>query len=151
MTRTESNVNGDRASIEVDEFLPHPPAKVWRALTEPDLLARWLMPNDFKPVVGHRFTFTTKPIPNVEFDGIIACEVLELDRERLLRISWAGGGLDTTVTWRLVSEGHGTRLFVEHAGFDLDDPAQTFAFHGMSSGWRSNVMRSLREVLDETV
>ncbi|GII56920.1 hypothetical protein Pth03_53090 [Planotetraspora thailandica] len=139
----------DRESIEVDEFLPHPPAKVWRALTDPDLLARWLMPNDFKPVVGHRFTFTTRPIPEVGFDGVVGCEVLEIDQERLLRISWGGGALDTTVTWRLVAEGQGTRLFVEHAGFDLGDPAQEFAFTNMGKGWRSDVMRSLRNTLTE--
>ncbi|MBC6460437.1 SRPBCC family protein [Actinomadura sp. HBU206391] len=142
-------MSGRRGSIEVDEFLPHPPRKVWRALTDPDLLARWLMPSDFKPVVGHRFTFTTRPIPSIEFDGTISCQVLELDEERLLRISWGGGSLDTTVTWRLAAEGHGTRLFVTHAGFDLDDPVQAFAFRGMGSGWRSNVMRALIKVLAE--
>jgi uncharacterized protein YndB with AHSA1/START domain len=136
-----------RGSIEVDEFLAHPPSKVWRALTDPDLLARWLMPSDFKPVVGHRFTFHTRPIASIGFDGIIPCEVLGLDEERLLRISWGGGALNTTVTWRLVAEGRGTRLFVEHAGFDLDDPVQAIAFRGMGSGWRSHVMRSLIKVL----
>ncbi|MEW2353359.1 SRPBCC domain-containing protein [Spirillospora sp. NPDC029432] len=142
-------MSGERTSIEVEEFLPHPPAKVWRALTDPDLLARWLMPNDFKPVVGHRFTMTTKPMPHLGFDGIIPCEVLELDRERLMRISWQGGTLDTTVTWRLAAEGRGTRLFIEHAGFDLDDPVQAAAFQGMSSGWRTGVLRSLLRALDE--
>ncbi|GAA1296520.1 hypothetical protein Psi02_12900 [Planotetraspora silvatica] len=139
----------DRTSIEVDEFLPHPPAKVWRALTDPALQERWLMAGDMKPVVGHRFTFTTRPIPQVEFDGVISCEVLDVEEGRLLRISWRGGSLDTTVTWRLVAEGQGTRLFVEHAGFDLDDPAQAFAFTNMGSGWRSTVMRSLLKTLSE--
>jgi uncharacterized protein YndB with AHSA1/START domain len=139
----------ERASIEVDEFMPHPPAKVWRALTEPDLLARWMMPNDFKPVAGHRFTFTAKPIPAIGFDGTIACQVLDIEERSLLRISWAGGGLDTTVTWRLVPEGRGTRVFVEHAGFDLDDPVNAYAFRGMGSGWRSGVIRSLLGVLAE--
>ncbi|WP_243723014.1 SRPBCC domain-containing protein [Actinomadura sp. 7K507] len=150
MTRDAEGDMGDaRAAIEVDEFLPHPPRKVWRALTEPELLARWLMPNDFKAVTGHRFTFATKPIPNAGFDGTIACQVLDIDEERLLRISWGGGGLDTTVTWRLVPEGHGTRLFIEHAGFDLDDPANEFAFRGMGSGWRTNVIRVLLHTLTE--
>ncbi|MFD0687499.1 SRPBCC family protein [Actinomadura fibrosa] len=137
------------ATIEVEEFLPHPPVKVWRALTDADLLARWLMPNDFRPVVGHRFTFVTTPIPHVDFDGIVQCEVLKIDEGRLLRIGWSGGGLDTTLTWRLAAEGRGTRLFVEHAGFDLDDPAQAYAFRGMGGGWRSRVIRSLLETLAE--
>ncbi|MFA1539929.1 SRPBCC family protein [Actinomadura monticuli] len=140
-------MSDEHASINVDEFLPHPPAKVWRALTEPELMARWLMPNDFEPVVGHRFTFAAKPIPNVGFDGTIACQVTDVDKERLLRITWNGGGLDTTVTWRLVPEGRGTRLFIEHAGFDLDDPVDAHAFRGMGSGWRTDVLRRLRDVL----
>ena len=142
-------MSDEHASINVDEFLPHRPAKVWRALTEPELMARWLMPNDFEPVVGHRFTFAAKPIPNVGFDGTITCQVTDIDKERLLRITWNGGGLDTTVTWRLVPEGRGTRLFIEHTGFDLDDPVNAYAFRGMGSGWRTDVLRRLRDVLTE--
>ena len=91
-------------AIRTDSFFPHPPEKVWRALTNPELLASWLMPNDFEPRVGHQFTFRTDPVPAHGFDGIIRCEVLELRRPGD-GISWAGGGLDTTVTWDLVPEG----------------------------------------------
>ena len=135
--------------IDVDQFLAHPPAKVWRALTEPDLMARWLMPNDFAPVVGHRFTFTTTPIPAADFDGVAHCEVLELEPEKLLRITWRGGHLDTTVTWRLEPEGTGTRMFVTHDGFDPTDPIQAQALRGMGSGWRSHVLRGLEQVLTD--
>jgi uncharacterized protein YndB with AHSA1/START domain len=65
-------------AIHTDAFLPYPPQKVWRALTDPGLLASWLMPNDFEPRVGHRFTFRTDPVPAHGFDGIVRCEVLEL-------------------------------------------------------------------------
>jgi uncharacterized protein YndB with AHSA1/START domain len=90
-------------AIRTDSFFPHPPEKVWRALTNPGLLASWLMPNDFEPRVGHRFTFRTDPVPGHGFDGIVRCEVLELVPARRLRISWAGGGLDTTVTGAALS------------------------------------------------
>ncbi|MFE9690773.1 SRPBCC domain-containing protein [Micromonospora sp. NPDC005806] len=89
----------ERAAVEVDQFLAHPPAKVWRALTDSDLLARWLMPNDFRPLPGHRFTFRTTPRPGQGFDGIVHCEVLELDEPHRLRWAWRGGRLDTVVTW----------------------------------------------------
>jgi uncharacterized protein YndB with AHSA1/START domain len=135
----------DRAAIEVDEYLPHPPARVWRALTDPDRLARWLMPNDFAPVVGHRFTFRTHPRPG--FDGIVHCEVLTVEHERLLRWAWRGGTLDTTVTWHLAAEGRGTRLFLRHDGFDPDDPLQRQAFAIMGGGWRSHIMRALEAEL----
>jgi uncharacterized protein YndB with AHSA1/START domain len=140
----------DRTSIHVDEYLAHPPARVWRALTDPDLLGRWLMRNDFRPVVGHRFTFTTDPVPGTDFDGVVRCEVLAIEPERLLRISWAGGSdLATTVTWRLVPEGRGTRLFLDHEGFDPDSAAQQFARQIMGGGWRSRMMPQLQAVLSE--
>ncbi len=76
-------------SIVVEKVLPHTPEKIWRTLTQSALIARWLMPNDFEATVGHRFTFTTKPMG--DWDGVVHCEVLECDPPRLLRYSWKGG------------------------------------------------------------
>ncbi len=134
-------------TIKVDQYLAHPPARVWRALTDPDLLARWLMPNDFAPVVGHRFTLRTQPRPGFGFDGVVHCQVLDLEPERLLRWRWRGGRLDTTVTWTLVPEGRGTRLFLEHAGFDPDDPIQRATRTILGGGWRSRVLPALAATL----
>jgi uncharacterized protein YndB with AHSA1/START domain len=139
----------DPRTVRVDEFLAHPPARVWWTLTDPAALARWLMPNDFQPVVGHDFTFRTDPRPGVEFDGVVHCRVLAVEPERLLRISWRGGNLDTTVTWTLVPEGRGTRLLLEHDGFDPDDPAQQVTRRILGGGWRSNMLAALRAVLAE--
>src|SRR5947209_18454174 len=94
--------------IVVTEEYPHPPHKVWRLLTDSTQLARWLMPNDFAPELHHRFTFTTKPAPG--FDGIVHCEVLELDPPRRMRWSWKGGALDTIVTFELTPTNLGTHL-----------------------------------------
>jgi len=142
----------DLTTILVDVYLPHPPARVWHALTDPETLARWLMPNDFKPVVGHQFTFQARPVPGVGFSGVIECEVLDLRPEEVLIISWrdasGGNSLDTTVTWRLHPEGHGTRLFLEHAGFDPDDALQQMSRSIMRSGWGGRIMRQLDEAAD---
>lgn len=129
------------ATIEVDEFLAHPPDVVWQALIDRDRLAAWLMPNDFRPEIGHRFTFDTGRW------GITHCEVLEMQPERLLRFSWRNGPLDTEVTWRLEPEGRGTRLMLEHRGFDPDHPMQRFAYESMSDGWGSQVVPSLADHL----
>ena len=95
---------------------PHPPARVWHALTDRATLAQWLMPNDFEPRVGHRFQFRTDPAPG--FDGIVSCEVLRLEAPHLLEVSWRGGGIDTVVTWQLEPDGAGgTRLRFEQRGF----------------------------------
>jgi uncharacterized protein YndB with AHSA1/START domain len=137
----------DPAAIIVDQYLAHSPAKVWQALTDAGRMSRWLMPNDFEPVVGHRFTFRTEPRPQQGFDGIVHCQVLDLEPERLLRIAWRGGRLDTTVTWTLKPEGHGTRLFLEHVGFDPDDPIQQQAYVIMGGGWRSRIFAALEREL----
>ena len=89
-------MNDGRARIECDEFLDHPPSAVWRAITDPELQARWWAPGDIRPVVGHRFTLTLGSL------GEMPCEVLEVVPERLLRYRLGGGTIDTILTWRLV-------------------------------------------------
>ena len=112
--------------IVLDAALDAPPPLVWRALTEPALLARWLAPNDIKAEVGRRFTVRPDgPIGAAPID----CEVLAIEPERLLSYRWRGGegdaALDTVVTWVLepTAEG-GTRLRLVHDGFPivLDQP-----------------------------
>jgi uncharacterized protein YndB with AHSA1/START domain len=108
-----------RRDIRIERTYPHPPELVWRALTDPDLIAEWLMPNDFAPKIGHRFTMRDKPQPG--WDGIAHLEVLEIDAPRKMRWSWRGGPIDTEVTFRLepalVYSRPATKLLVEHTGF----------------------------------
>jgi len=139
-------------SIVVDFDLPQPPARVWRALTDPKLIEQWLMPNDFQPSVGHRFQFHTHPVAG--WDGTVEAEVLALESERRLVYSWRGGSDDvqgyghrlaTTVTWTLtLSAAGGTHVRMEHAGFRPED---SFAYENMGNGWRSNVADSLGRVV----
>ena len=104
-----------KADIDVTASYPHPVSRVWEALMSSEALTAWLMPNDFKPVLGHRFTFRTRPAPG--FDGIVRCEVLELDPPRRMVWSWAGGNIDTTVTFTLEETADGTRLRMRQVGF----------------------------------
>ncbi|MEU9832324.1 SRPBCC domain-containing protein [Streptosporangium sp. NPDC048047] len=119
----------DPTVLHLDQFLPHPPAKVWRALTEPELIARWLMPGDFRLEVGHRYTMRGVAMPGTGFSGVVQAEVLTFTPGRMLRLGWrdaapgGGAGVDWTVTWTLEPEGTGTRLFLTHEGFDPDDPS----------------------------
>lgn len=144
----------DLTTIRVDQFFPHPVERVWHVLTTPELMERWLMPNDFAARLGHRFTLQAVPIGPVDFSGVVACEVLELRPPRRLMISWrdanGGSSLDSTVAWTLQPEGRGTRLLLEHAGFDPDDPTHQFSRRVMNGGWRSHVLRRFTETLDET-
>jgi uncharacterized protein YndB with AHSA1/START domain len=98
----------NKESIVVESEIEFPPQEVWRALTEPELLERWLMPNDIRAEVGHRFQFHTNPGPG--WSGVIDCEVLEVVPHRRLVYSWSGGSkavdgyghrIETIVAWRL--------------------------------------------------
>jgi uncharacterized protein YndB with AHSA1/START domain len=120
---TESN------TIACDQFLTHSPEDVWRALTDPDLLARWWVPGDVRAEVGHRFDL------DMGKWGQQPCEVTAVEPGRLIAYSFGGGSLDTTITWRVEPEGTGTRLLLEHAGFDLDSPMGRQAYEGMGAGW----------------
>jgi uncharacterized protein YndB with AHSA1/START domain len=129
----------DIRTIEVDQFLPRPPADVWRALTTPELLAKWWAAGDIEPTVGHTFLL------DMGNWGNVPCEVLEVaDQERLVFTF----GDDWTLVWRLVAEGNGTRLFLEHRGFDLDDPQHRFAFDTMGPGWSDDVLPRLARSLE---
>jgi uncharacterized protein YndB with AHSA1/START domain len=138
-------------SIVVEYDLPHPPAKVWRALTEPALISKWLMENDFRAEVGHRFHFRAQPMPH--WDGLVQCEVREVEPQKRLRFTWVGGSkehgthLDTQVTWTLTATASGgTLLRLEHAGFLPENP---FALEGMSKGWGGPIRQRLEALLAE--
>jgi uncharacterized protein YndB with AHSA1/START domain len=117
------------AVIQLDHLYAYPPARVWEALTDPALHARWWAAGDIRPVVGHRFELDMGAF------GRQACEVLEVQPERLLKLRFAAGVLDTVITWRLTPEGSGTRLSLTHEGFDLDSPLARKALDGMRHGW----------------
>jgi uncharacterized protein YndB with AHSA1/START domain len=124
-------------SILVERELPHPPQKVWRALTQSPLIEDWMMENDFLPVVGHRFTFRSEPVG--DWNGLAAGEVLVVEPEVRLAYSWnATGeglvdGLKTIINWTLTPVDGGTHLRMEQSGFRSRDKAN---FQGASLGWQ---------------
>jgi uncharacterized protein YndB with AHSA1/START domain len=112
-------------SVVIEREIPFPPEKIWRALTQPHLIAEWLMKNDFKPVVDHRFKLSA------DWGGV-DCQVLEVEPNRTLSYTWAGLGLESVVTWTLTPAGTGTHLRMEQVGFR---PDQKQAYHGARHGW----------------
>ena len=125
-------------TIRREMVIPQPRDQVWQALTNSATLAEWMYPNDFEPRVGHQFTFRVPPNPKVNFEGLVVrCEVLECEPPSRLAFSWsvAGPVENTRVSYRLEPDGDGTRLFFEHAGFDLSKPYGEQAFRGAQFGW----------------
>jgi uncharacterized protein YndB with AHSA1/START domain len=103
--------------IELEAFYPYPPERVWRAITDSKALATWLMENDFKPVVGHKFQFRAKPQPG--WSGIVDCEVLKVDPPKELAMRWRGDekAPPTTLSYFLTGKNGGTHLKLLHDGF----------------------------------
>ncbi len=123
-------------SVVIEREIPFPPEKIWRALTQPHLMAEWLMQNDFDPVVGRRFRLRADW-------GAVDCEVLVVEPHKTLSYSWDALGLESVVTFTLAPTPGGTHLRMEQAGFRAD---QSQAFHGARYGWQ-NFLTKLEQVL----
>jgi uncharacterized protein YndB with AHSA1/START domain len=123
-------------SVVVEREVPFPPETVWRALTQPELIEKWLMKNDFKPVVDHAFTFRADW-------GAVDCKVLAVEPEKTLSYTWAAYGLESIVTWTLTPTSAGTRLRMEQSGFRLDQPQY---YEGAKGGWQ-RFFAALEQVL----
>ncbi|MFI5857314.1 SRPBCC domain-containing protein [Streptomyces parvulus] len=106
-----------KADIDITKRYEHPPERVWQALTSSEALAAWLMPNDFAPEAGRAFNFTTKPAPG--FDGLVHCRVIEIEPVSRMVWSWAGGPIETTLTFTLtpLDGGRATELRLRQIGF----------------------------------
>lgn len=127
-------------SVVVEREMPHPPDKVWRALTQGALIAEWLMQNDFEPVVGHKFNFRAAPMPP-RWNGITDCEVLVVEPDQRLSYTWNSSGdeagrLNTVVTWTLTPTGGGTLVRMEQSGFR---PENDEFYRGAGYGWQKMV------------
>ena len=117
-------------SLVIERELPHPPQKIWRALTQGALIKEWLMDNDFQPVVGHGFSFRSTPVPN--WNGVIDSEVLLVEPSKKLSYTWGTMGMESVVVWTLVPTSGGTLLRMEQSGFGSDQDA---AYKGATYGW----------------
>jgi uncharacterized protein YndB with AHSA1/START domain len=133
-------------SVVVERELPFPPDKIWRALTQPHLIAEWLMQNDFSPVVGHRFNLRG------DWGGVLDCEVLAVEPNKTLSYTWnfahddAAFNLRSVVNFTLTPTNTGTHLRMEQVGFR---PDQKQAFGGAKAGW-PQFLAKLEQILAQT-
>jgi uncharacterized protein YndB with AHSA1/START domain len=142
-------------SVKITRYFDTTVERVWECITDKEIMSQWLMPNDFAPVVGHRFTFRTKPRLKFGFDGIIHCRVIEIIPFKKLRYSWQGGpgdgsiNLDTIVTWALEPDGQGTLLHFEHSGFE--GIRNFIPYLIMGKGWKSIIGERLLSSLQKNI
>lgn len=141
-----TSIAAEARTVIVEREIPFPADKIWRALTQPHLIAEWLMKNDFAPVVGHRFNLRG------DWGGVLDCEVLAIEPNRTLSYTWnfahddSAYNLESVVTFTLTPTGAGTRLRLEQSGFR---PEQKQAHGGAKAGWRE-FLAKLEQVLAQT-
>lgn len=123
-------------TIRVDQFVQASPERVWRTLSEPALLAKWWAAGDISDTVGHEFTLD---MPGF---GLQPCKVIRAERYSVFEYTFTTAW---TLTWTLIPEGKGTRLILEHSGFDLDDPRMAAALERMGPGWRDVILPKLAD------
>jgi uncharacterized protein YndB with AHSA1/START domain len=128
-------------TLTIERVFPHPPEKLWRALTESPLIAQWLMSNDFEPTVGRKFQFRSQPVPN--WNGVIDCQVLVIEPLKRLSYSWGSMGLESVIEWTLTPADGGTHLRMEQSGFG---PDQDHSYRGAKYGWQ-NFLNALERIL----
>ena len=131
-----SKPSTETLSVVVEWEVPFPPEKVWRGLTQPQLIEKWLMKNDFKPVVDHAFTLRADW-------GAVDCKVLAVEPNKTLSYTWAAYGLESIVTWTLTPASAGTHLRMEQSGFRPDQPQY---YEGAKGGWQK-FFAALEQVL----
>jgi uncharacterized protein YndB with AHSA1/START domain len=125
-------------------FYESTPEIVWEYLTNPDLMALWLMKSDFKPELGYEFIFQGPKMPDLGFDGLIHCKVLELKPNERLSYTWNMGpgdgtlSVDSVVAFSLKATKDGTELFLEHIGHKVGYPT---LFTSMDKGWLQNLQK----------
>jgi uncharacterized protein YndB with AHSA1/START domain len=135
MTATDTTARAQTDSVSFEFDLAHSPQKVWRALTEPALLARWLLPVvDHELTPGAAFKLVRPAMPG--WDGVVNCRYLEVDALRKLSFTWVVGDMeiDTVVTFTLTPTAAGTRLTLVQSGFRADQKRE---FGGSRYGWRT--------------
>lgn len=110
------------AEFEIDRQYPYSPEVIWRALTEPELVARWTVtgrggrPVGFSPVVGSHFQLVGRPM--LGWRGVVDCDVLAYDAPRQFHYTWQGdeGGTVSVVNFDVEPHGQHTRLHFTHTG-----------------------------------
>lgn len=130
------NTTTETRSVVVEREFPYPPEKIWRALTQPQLIEEWLMKNDFKPAEGHSFSLSANW-------GTVDCRVGTVEQNRTLSYTWDTKDLKSIVTWTLTPTGAGTRLRMQQSGFR---PDQQPYYRGAKAGW-PRFIEALEQVL----
>jgi len=140
------------AEIDIEGY---PMEKVWRALTDSEIIALWFMKNDLKPDFGHKFTLRARPIER--WDGEFQCQVLDVEENQKISYAWKGGAaelkgfghyINTIAIWTMAPNPDGSiKVTLTHEGFPMDEETDR-CFAEMEKGSNS-VLRTLKKMMPD--
>ncbi|MEA3191511.1 MAG: hypothetical protein QOD77_2093 [Thermoplasmata archaeon] len=145
-------------TLEHEAEYPHPIDKVWRALTEPELMGLWIMnfdqdpgemKTDFRPVVGAAYRMDAKR--GRGWRGYVVGNVLEVVSDQRLVYTWAHSPYQDAnparVEFTLQPTSKGTRVRMIQTGFP--GVKGWFVLKGAQLGWKKMLGSGLLAVLDK--
>ena len=158
-----------KRTIRIKSRLPYKPEHIWLALTDAQLLGKWFMENDIKPILNHEFTF--RMTPQKGWDGITYCKVTALEPMKHIAYTYQGKAsgektlscagihsdmadkaakgifteLDTILSFTLTPICGGTTLTMEHSGYKGLKLIIVSLIMGM--GWKKQLHKKLPLVL----
>jgi uncharacterized protein YndB with AHSA1/START domain len=117
--------------VYFEQHYPHPIDKVWRALTNSEALAQWLMENDFEPQIGRECVFRFCAADSDD-ESLVYVTVEKLDPPRLMQWQWRNEDeqRSSTVIFELEATDGGTLLKLRHRG-----PVSPRLAEGLKRGW----------------
>lgn len=129
-------------SIERELILPVPPARVWKALTQPDQLSAWFGTQatvDLRPGGEVTFTWDGSTGPTGATRGVIET----VDPPRCFAFRWRPSSASeqtTRVEFTLEPHAEGTRLRLVESGFSSLPPAIRDTSHrDNTQGWHDEL------------
>jgi uncharacterized protein YndB with AHSA1/START domain len=126
------------SELRLDVDLSHPRGRVWRALTDEDLLNRW-----FQPISEDGLVTPTDELPSF---GTFEMETLVSDPPLRLVWRWRGEDFSSEVEWTLTTVGDGCRLALRQTGFL--GTSEVFRRNELFSGYRMMLNDRLPAVLE---
>jgi uncharacterized protein YndB with AHSA1/START domain len=129
-----------------------PRERVWRAVTEPDLVAAWMGCLGFRAYPGAIFYMQPDRTRRAAGDpqGAIVCRVKIMDAPRRIAFGWTfPDNPETEVAIRLRAIPGGTHVKLTHSGWDQFDPEETERVReGLARGWHAVALPALRRVAE---
>lgn len=113
-------IDGDRATLRFERWLPHPVETVWTAITDPSERARWMGPTTIEPRQGGHIDMVPADPPAPVDAKRMTGRITVWDPPHVFEHEWNQRIVEPgVVRYELHPENDGTRLLLIHRGLGV--------------------------------